>query len=49
MKIPGVPDFFEKLSVNGLKDLTRSITENLEVNNKASLTLFNNWCDLVFD
>jgi len=49
MKIPGVPDFFEKLSVNGLKDLTRSITENLEVNNKASFTLFNNWCDLVFN
>ena len=49
MKIPGVPDFFEKLSFNGLEDLTRSITENLEVNNKASLTLFNNWCDLVFD
>ncbi len=49
MKIPGVPDFFEKLSVNGLEDLTRSITENLELNNKASLTLFNNWCDLVFD
>jgi len=49
MKIPGVSDFFEKLSVNGLEDLTRSITDNLEVNNKASFTLFNNWCDLVFD
>jgi len=49
MKIPGVPDFFEKLSVNGIEDLTRSITDNLEINNKASFTLFNNWCDLVYD
>ena len=49
MKIPGVPDFFEKLSVNGLEDLTTSITNNLEINNKASFTLFKNWCDLVFD
>jgi len=49
MKIPGVPDFFEKLSVNGLEDLMRSINDNLEVNNKASFTLFNNWCNLVFD
>jgi hypothetical protein len=49
MKIPGVPDFFEKLSVNGLEDLTTSITKNLDINNKASSTLFKNWCDLVFD
>ena len=49
MKIPGVPDFFEKLSVNGLEDLTTIITKNLDINNKASFTLFKNWCDLVFD
>ncbi len=49
MKIPGVPDFFEKLSVNGLEDLTTSITKNLDINNKASFILFKNWCDLVFD
>jgi GMP synthase-like glutamine amidotransferase len=49
MKIPGVPNFFEELSVNGLEDLTSSITDNLAVNNKASFTLFKNWCDLVFD
>jgi hypothetical protein len=49
MTIPGVPDFFEKLSVNGLEDLTTSITKNLDINNKASSTLFKNWCDLVFD
>jgi hypothetical protein len=49
MKIPGVPNFFEELSVNGLEDLTSSITDNLEVNNKASFILFKNWCNLVFD
>ncbi len=49
MTIQGVPDFFEKLSVNGLEDLTTSITKNLDINNKASFTLFKNWCDLVFD
>jgi|TARA_B110000914_G_C15482874_1_gene456565 hypothetical protein len=49
MTIPGVPDFFETLSVNGLEDLTTSITKNLDINNKASSTLFKNWCDLVFD
>ena len=49
MKIPGVPNFFEELSVNGLEDLTSSITDNLAVNNKASFTLFKNWCNLVFD
>ena len=49
MKIPGVPDFFEKLSINGLEDLTTSITKNLDINNKASFSLFKNWCDLVFD
>ena len=49
MKIPGVPNFFEELSVNGLEDLKGSITDNLAVNNKASFILFKNWCNLVFD
>ena len=48
MQIPGVPDFFEELSANGLDELTNSITDNLVINNKASSVLFDNWCNLVF-
>jgi hypothetical protein len=49
MKISGVPDFFEELSINGLDDLTSSITENLDVNNRAASVLFENWCNLVLN
>ena len=49
MKIPGVPDFFDELSAHGIDDLTSSITENLDVNNRASSVLFENWCNLVFN
>jgi len=50
MKIPGIPESIEKLlGVEGFVSFKSSVTENLPANNKASLTLFENWCGLVFN
>ena len=50
MKIPGIPESIEELlGVEGFAYFKSSVTENLPANNKASLTLFENWSDLVFN
>jgi len=50
MKIPGIPESIEELlGEEGFAYFKSSVTENLPANNKASLTLFENWCDLVFN
>ncbi len=50
MKIQGIPESIEELlGVDGFSYFKSSVTENLPANNKASLTLFENWCDLVFN
>jgi hypothetical protein len=35
--------------MDGLENFQDEFTKNLSSNNKASQTLFNNWCDLVFN
>ena len=50
LKIPGIPEAIEDLlGVGSLNHFKSSITENLPSNNAASLTLFENWCNLVFN
>mgnify|MGYP003715336745 FL=1 len=50
MKIPGIPEAIEDLlGAGSLDHFKSSITENLPANNAASLTLFENWCNLVFN
>jgi GMP synthase-like glutamine amidotransferase len=50
MKIPGIPEAIEDLlGAGSLDHFKSSITENLPANNAASLILFENWCNLVFN
>ena len=50
LKIPGIPEAIEDLLGTGSLDhFKTSITENLPANNAASLVLFENWCNLVFN
>jgi len=50
MKIPGIPEALnELLGSEGLDYFKSSIAEYLTANNAISLTLFENWCGLVFD
>ena len=50
MCIPGIPSSLENLlGKDGLENFQDEFTKNLSSNNKASQTLFNNWCDLVFN
>ena len=50
MCIPGIPSGLENLiGKEGLVNFQDELTMNLPANNKASHTLFNNWCDLVFN
>ena len=50
LKIPGIPEAIEDLLGTGsLNHFKSSITENLPANNAASLILFENWCNLVFN
>ena len=50
MCIPGIPSSLENLlGKEGLKNFQDEFKDNLSLNNKASHTLFNNWCDLVFN
>ena len=49
MCIPGIPEALEDLlGAKGLSDFESEVEQNLMANQKASLTLFKNWCDLVF-
>ena len=49
MKIPGIPEALDDLlGADGLAYFKSSIEDNLPANNNASLTLFKNWCGLVF-
>ena len=49
MCIPGIPEALEYLlGAKGLSDFESEVENNLMANKKASLTLFKNWCDLVF-
>ncbi len=50
LRIPGIPESIEELlGVEGFAYFKSSVTENLPANNEASLTLFENWCSLVFN
>lgn len=50
MKIPGIPEVLDELlGAEGLAHFKSSIKYNLPANNAASLTLFKNWCGLVFE
>ena len=50
LKIPGIPEAIEDLlGAGSLDHFKSSITENLPANNAASLILFENWCNLVFN
>jgi len=50
LKIPGIPEAIEDLlGAGSLDHFKSSITENLPTNNAASLILFENWCNLVFN
>jgi len=50
MCIPGIPSSLENLiGKEGLANFQDETIKNLSANNNASHTLFNNWCDLVFN
>ena len=49
MCIPGIPEALEDLlGAKGLIDFESEVEKNLKTNQKASHTLFKNWCEIVF-
>ncbi len=49
MRIPGIPSALEDLlGKEGLDSFVQDFENNLMENNRASHTLFKNWCELVF-
>ena len=49
MGIPGIPAALEDLlGAKGLIDFESEVEKNLKTNQKASHTLFKNWCEIVF-